>query len=223
MGNYILTAGIRIAKDFVPGEFGRLVPIGPAFKIKDTLWQVFECKCGAVIAARSKDVRRLFKRSCGCYYSDTRQGILKTHGKTGTAEHRIWKGMVSRCHNKNVHNYKDYGGRGIYVCDRWRITGGGFMAFLTDMGERPSDEHSIDRIDNNGPYSPDNCRWADKETQVNNKQDSRKIEHNGQVKTLAQWAKVIGLTRKSIALRLDRGWSISDALTIPKQRSRRKT
>lgn len=102
-----------------------------------------------------------------------------------------------RCLNPNEPGYKNYGARGIYICERWNI----FANFLADMGERP-DNHSIDRIDNNGPYAPDNCRWAIKKVQCRNKRSNFLITHNGHQRTLQEWSEITGINRGTLYYRL---------------------
>jgi hypothetical protein len=135
-----------------------------------------------------------------------------THGaKVGgkaTTEYTIWRAMKSRCSNPATINYSDYGGRGIAVCDRWRDD---FAAFLADMGPRPSPDHSIDRRDNSGPYSPDNCRWSTSTEQSNNRRVNRMLSHQGRTQTLAQWSRELGLSRVTLADRLDAGWPVEKA------------
>lgn len=119
-------------------------------------------------------------------------------------EYRVWWAMRNRCSNPKVSNWKRYGGRGIKVCERWAES---FESFVADMGVRPSADHSIDRIDNDGDYTPSNCRWVDRATQMNNRETSVKIEVNGEIRTKSEWAKHLGLSRCSIENRLRRGWS----------------
>jgi hypothetical protein len=106
------------------------------------------------------------------------------------AEYRTWSSMKVRCYNQNDAGYKNYGGRGIKICDRWRYS---FKSFLDDMGPRPSPEHSIDRINVNGNYEPLNCRWADPIQQASNKRSTILIEYQGQKKTLPEWCRHFGL------------------------------
>jgi hypothetical protein len=120
--------------------------------------------------------------------------------------------MLRRCYKPTDHHYPDYGGRGITVCAKWL---GSFEAFLADMGEAPTPKHSIDRIDNNVGYSPENCRWASPSEQARNKRNTRMMECNGVTKPLAEWAEITGLTQKQIWSRLRHGWSDSDAITRP--------
>jgi hypothetical protein len=134
----------------------------------------------------------------------------------GNPEYSVWTGMIHRCHNPKRHNYPRYGGRGIVVCDRWRES---FAAFLEDMGPRPSMRHQIDRIDNDGPYSPDNCRWASLEEQGRNKRSNHLITAFGKTQTLSEWATETGLRRECIASRLEYGWTPEEALT-PEVRTR---
>jgi hypothetical protein len=124
-----------------------------------------------------------------------------------------WKGMKQRCFNPNKKSYKDYGGRGIKMCQRWREN---FWAFVEDMGMPQSADLEIDRIDNNGDYSPENCRWADKETQLSNKRSNRWLKLNEKKLTLSQWAKLTGLNKRTITDRIESGWSVKKALTTPR-------
>lgn len=127
------------------------------------------------------------------------------HGLRKTSEYNTWCGMRQRCNNSNSPGYRNYGGRGITVCDRWNMS---FVNFLDDMGAKPSAEHSIDRIDNNLGYFPDNCRWADKTTQANNQRGNKLITIGGVTKTLAQWSLESGIQSQIIHGRIERlGWS----------------
>jgi len=125
--------------------------------------------------------------------------------------------MKSRCYTKSNIGYPYYGGRGITVCDRWLHS---FENFLSDMGERPGPEYSLDRINPNGNYRPDNCRWATRETQDNNRRANRFLTWNGKTQTIAQWAKETGISKGTILNRLNWGWPIEDALSWPSERGR---
>lgn len=142
----------------------------------------------------------------------------KTAGKY-SSEYSIWMNMRARCRNPKNNRYHLYGARGISVCQRWEVD---FLNFLEDMGRRPSTDHSIDRIDNNGNYTPDNCRWATRSEQARNTRSSRFLEFKGRRLTLTEWAQEIGMDRRSLHLRLKSGWSIERALTEPIRGAARK-
>lgn len=124
-----------------------------------------------------------------------------------------WMSMKARCNNPNRKNYKRYGGRGIQVCERWNS----FDNFLADMGERPA-ALSLDRIDNDGHYSPDNCRWASRREQNNNRCDNLLLSYRGRTQTCKQWADELGMQEATMRWRVYRGWSIERAMTQPVQR-----
>lgn len=127
-------------------------------------------------------------------------------------EYRRYNGIKNRCYNKNCPQYKDYGGRGIKICDRW-LGPNGFRNFLDDMGACPNKKLSIDRIDNDGDYSPENCRWATTKQQANNRRSNRYLTFNGETLTVAEWADKIGVKRHTLEERLRRGEPIESALT----------
>jgi hypothetical protein len=135
------------------------------------------------------------------------------HGCSGTNEYQIWKQMIKRCHNPNDPTYPYYGGRGIIVCSRWRHS---FVNFITDMGRRPSLNHSIDRLKGHLSYSPDNCKWSTKKEQVRNRSNSRYIEIGGQLRLLAELADEHGLHTSVLWKRLyHHGWPLEEALNTP--------
>lgn len=136
---------------------------------------------------------------------------------TGTdkPEYRVWANMKQRCLNPNCHAYDRYGGRGIRVCERWTVS---FDSFLSDMGPRPSNNHQLERRDNDGHYEPNNCYWATTEEQGFNKSKTRHITANGETRTLSQWAKQLGTTPGVIRNRIKSGWPTEHAVTAPVRR-----
>jgi hypothetical protein len=126
--------------------------------------------------------------------------------------------MRARCNNANNPAYNDYGGRGIFVCTEWDES---FQTFLADMGERPSLAHTLDRIDNDGPYSPSNCKWTTKKEQARNRRSSRLIEWRGEKKTLVEWSDVLGIHQGTLNTRLSSGWGIERAFSEPLRQAKR--
>lgn len=126
------------------------------------------------------------------------------------SEFSSWRNINRRCSDPAYQQWKDYGGRGIRVCDRWRES---FANFLADMGPRPSREHSIDRIDNSKNYEPTNCRWATRVEQMRNMRRNRWIEFRGETLLISDWAKRLNVPCHTITMRLSRGWSVERALS----------
>jgi hypothetical protein len=143
-----------------------------------------------------------------------KHGLLK-RGAPVPPEYRAWYQMVYRCTNPKFDQWKDYGGRGIKVCDSWRYS---FTTFLKDMGPRPSAKHSIDRIDNAKGYEPSNCRWATREEQNGNMRTSVRLTHDGRTQCVSAWAREMGLSATTLVARLRNGWSVERALTAPANR-----
>lgn len=135
-----------------------------------------------------------------------------THLETKTRLHKIWSSMHERCEDKNHRHYKDYGGRGISVCEDWSLYTK-FREWALSNGY--NDDLTIDRIDVNGCYEPNNCRWLTMEEQQNNKRNNRIIEFNGETHTLSEWSRITGIKSNTLKERLNRGWSIYEALTKP--------
>jgi hypothetical protein len=132
------------------------------------------------------------------------------HGQSKTLIYAVWREMHKRCRNPKNRAFGDYGGRGIYVCPEWDD----FRTFAADMGERP-EGLTLERIDNDGPYSPENCRWATRTDQMLNRRSTRWLTHEGRTMTMRQWEKELGLSVSGLRYRLDRGWSLERTLTTP--------
>lgn len=130
-------------------------------------------------------------------------------GATRPPEYHVWAQMIARCENPNYKCWNNYGGRGIQVCERWRTS---FSSFLEDMGQRPTSGHQLDRINNNGDYCPENCRWATRIENNANKRDNHVLTVGGTSMCIAEWARELGLRPGQIHNRLRRGWSVEDAL-----------
>lgn len=173
-----------------------------------------ECNnCGKTFSITKSDVNRGRGQFCGksCAASGKNNSSYK-HGFTKTREYKIWCGMRSRVKIGNELNRKYYKDRGITVCDRWQKS---FQNFLNDMGSCPSEEHSIDRINPDGNYEPENCRWATRVEQMNNTRSNVLITFKGRTLTQEQWGQETGLGGLTIYKRLKRGWSVERALSEP--------
>lgn len=158
------------------------------------------CDCGTVRVINTNNIRQGSSKSCGCLKDELTSARSKTHGLTNTRTYRCWANMITRCENKNFSRHADYADRGISVCDNWQT----FAGFLADMGECPSSECSIDRINNDGNYEPSNCRWATKVTQANNTRANNVVTFNGVSRTLAEWSRLTGINYSTLRNRINR-------------------
>lgn len=204
-------------------RFGRLTVVeqAPKDRWRAIRW-ICRCDCGATTIADGSGLRRGCPKSCGCLIADTAIARSLRHGETRkgarSVEWSAWSSMIYWCHQPGNRFYYNYGGRGIVVCDRWRMA---FENFLQDMGRKPSPSQSLERIDNNGPYSPENCRWADSKSQGRNRRISTILEHNGERMALSVWAERVGIPARLLSTRIHNGWTAGKALTTaPEPRKR---
>ena len=173
------------------------------------------CDCGTERIVSAASLKPGGTRSCGCLASEDTVARNKTHGKTNTPEYAAWGGMMRRCFNSADKSYRNYGLRGITVCERWHS----FENFYADIGPRPTPKHGIDRIDNDGPYSPDNCHWATRGEQARNSRRTRHLTFKGETLCIADWAKRTGISAGRIRDRIEHNWPVEQALTVPPKQS----
>lgn len=197
--------------DITDQKFNRLTAIKYSHRKQWHYYWVFRCECGTEKPIRVDQVKSGTTKSCGCLNKELYKTRNVTHGMSKTNIYRAWVGMVDRCSNIKNSKYGDYGGRGITVCDRWLT----FVNFFQDMGGRPFQNAEIDRINNNGNYEPNNCKWSTRTEQNRNKRDSAKVTFNGETKCLSEWAIIYNIDRGTLRSRLHRGWSFERSTTGP--------
>lgn len=199
--------------DLIGQKFGRLKVIQRSDKkqLRETCWLCI-CDCGGKIIVRGSSLRKGDTKSCGCLKKGG-NNLKHGHSRVGqrSKTYRTWRGMVNRCVCKIHEHYHYYGGRGIQVCDRWIK----FENFLEDMGESPSIDHSIDRINNERGYCKENCRWATHKEQCRNRRTNRLITFDGKTQCIAAWSEELNIKQNTIGFRLNRGWTIEETLTTP--------
>jgi hypothetical protein len=204
------------AKDLTGKRFGHLVVQSfHASTGGNVKWRCL-CDCGKETIVNSCQLGTGHTRSCGC-----RKG--QTHGMARSAEYRAWDSMIQRCENTKHPNFPRYGGRGITVCAEWHT----FGPFFADMGPRPKGKHgtrsnySIERKNNDGPYCKDNCVWATRAEQENNKRSNRPLTFHGKTQSIYEWSKETGIPHSTIRSRLRYGWPVDRVLTEPIRKSSR--
>ena len=180
--------------DLTGRKFSRLTVMGRAenSKVRMAQWQC-KCECGSVCVVGTALLKTGKTRSCGCLAIETRRRLMTTHGKSETREYNVWMVMRQRCKNPNNPEYHNYGARGIKICSRWRD----FQNFYDDMGVCAKGL-SIERRDNDGPYSPENCYWATLDDQLNNTRRTVFLTLAGVRCALAKWARALGVPRGTL-------------------------
>lgn len=185
-------------------------------KSRHYIWKC-QCDCGNISAVDAGNLKNGTTGSCGCERGRRARLSRTKHGHTSggveTAEFTTWKSMIQRCSDPNSKSYKNYGARGIAVCERWASD---FMAFLTDMGARPSADHSLDRIDVNRGYEPENCKWSTRSEQARNRRDRAVVAFEGRERSVADLCDELCLPYNTIWQRLFiLKWSAERALSEP--------
>lgn len=197
--------------DLTGKRFGNLVVLEKAEKQGTSQLWLCKCDCGNLTKIRANGLVRLGRDSCGCRTSEKISKARFLHGETNSRLYDIWRGMKKRCLLPKAQGYKNYGGRGIHICDEWKDDYLAFKNWALNNGYK--DGLTIDRIDNNGNYEPLNCRFTDYKQQANNRRSNRLLSVNGETKTIQEWADIMGVQRNLIVNRKKMGWSDYDAVT----------
>lgn len=216
-------------KQFIGNRFGRLKITGEISAGESPTKRrklIALCDCGTEKVINPSSLHSV--KSCGCWQRERMGkitamrrsrgddlGINRSHGMSKSSEYRAWRSMRDRCHRPSAVGYHNYGGRGIQVCDRWQAS---FENFIADMGMKPlsSERLTLERLNVDGDYCPENCCWATYKQQRNNTRFNHYITINGITKTLTQWCEETGVPRKTAGMRIhDLGWAEADAVTKP--------
>lgn len=201
----------KSVKDLTGKHFGKLAVLAfSTIRPKLGAYWLCHCECGRETVHRGADLRKGYILSCGCHKAQRLREALTTHGLSHLPIYGRWSGMIQRCSDPNHIGYDRYGAKGITVCDRWLS----FENFYADMGEPPTEQHSIERRDGSLGYFKDNCYWATRSQQARNTSQNHIITFRGKTQCLAAWASEVGIKYSVLHSRITRyGWSIERALT----------
>jgi hypothetical protein len=206
--------------DLIGRIFERLTVIKYIDKNKygQSLW-LCKCSCGNNKIIVGNSLLKGNTKSCGCL---RKEGNNIKHNFSKTKIYRTWKHMLSRCTNPKDKRYQDYNGRNINICHRWSNKKNGFENFYNDVGDPPTKYHSIDRINNDKGYSPNNWRWATSKEQNRNSRHNHLLRYDNKELCLSEWAEITGIKEETIRQRLNYGWTIEDALMIPAKKYKKR-
>lgn len=198
--------------DLTGQKFGRLLVLSFAYnnKHRQSMWNC-KCDCGKITVVLGNELTSGGTQSCGCLFTETICNYK--HGYSKTKLGMIRDAMTQRCYNPKCRGYKNYGARGIVICDEWLEDRESFYKWATTHGYKEG--LSLDRIDNNGPYSPENCRWATQQEQSNNTRFNVRLTFNGVTLSISEWAKKLKVRPGKLYKRKYRGWSDERILTTP--------
>lgn len=202
--------------DLTGKKFGRLTVLKRVNnqKGKDTVW-LCRCDCGNLTEVTSGHLKDGHTKSCGCFGRERTSETFKTHGMSDTRLYRIYKKMYRRCYRPQTKWYENYGGRGITICPEW-LGEHGFESFAKWAFENGyADNLSIDRIDNDKGYSPDNCRWATAKEQANNTRSTVFLTYNGETKPVSEWSEITGIRQDTLTMRKRSGWTDEEIIETP--------
>lgn len=201
---------MRKCIDLTNKKFGRLTVIKRVEnKGKETCW-LCKCDCGNEKIIKAKNLKSGTTQSCGCLHKEKTQKINYKHGLRKTRLYNTWANMKKRCYNKNDKRYKNYGGRGIIMCDEWQNDFMSFYNWAINNGYK--ENLTIDRIDVNGNYEPNNCRWATIKIQANNTTTNHYITYNNETHTIAEWADILNINYAKLHARITKSkWNIERA------------
>lgn len=204
--------------DITGQKFGRLTVIEMAGRSKSgrVLWRC-KCDCGNEKIVKGVELRKGCVCSCGCLHKDVMAKVNRqtktTHGGVHSRLYSIWRGMKKRCYCENSEAYHNYGGRGIKVCDEWKESFENFMKWAMQSGYDA--KLTIDRIDVNGDYTPQNCKWSTTREQQLNKRNNHLLTMNGVTHPISKWAEITGISKNVLLDRTKRGWDDEKTLTTP--------
>ena len=201
-------------ENLIGQRFGRLVVVSRASSDRYTKWHC-KCDCGNECDVLANNLKRGHTQSCGCYRDETRVENKLEHGYRYTRIYDVWSKIKGRCYNTNDPRYSSYGGRGIVMCDEWRDNPVAFIEWAYENGYDDNakyGETTIDRIDNNKGYSPENCRIANQIVQNNNRRTNRRITYNGKTHTVSEWSRIINIGQSVIHNGLNKGKTIGQII-----------
>lgn len=202
-------------KDLTGMKFGRLSVAGFEGSSHGTTFWLCKCDCGNTVTVKGSSLRIGGTRSCGCLFKEIHARRLSKHGESHTRLHNVWSGMLQRCNDSKSGEYHRYGGRGIKVCEEW-LSYVNFRDWALANGydkDAPPRECTLDRIDNDGNYEPNNCRWVSMREQSLNKSGLHLVTYRGVTMTLTQWSEKTGIKRHTLLYRLKAGWDLDRAFT----------
>lgn len=218
--NSVCSKKYKAVTELVGKKFGRLTVVEVFDSEIDSKHSSRKCRCicerGNEVVVCSSSLKRENTKSCGCLQLESASRVNVKHGGTNDRLYKIWLSMKSRCYREKQKVYSNYGGRGIQVCEEWLNDYGAFRDWAYDNGYNESAAHgecTIDRINVNGNYCPENCRWVSVKEQNQNKRNNRILTLNGESKTLTEWAGVIGVDSHTVYNRIKKGWPMELVLS----------